>query len=109
MRMFVAIELSDAGRAHLANLSARAHALMPGCSWVRPENLHVTMKFLGEVPEPRVGEICTALGGVTARGPIPLRASHAEYFPPRNPVRVIAAGLTGDVERLRTVHHEIES
>ena len=108
MRMFIALELSDAVRQHLAGLSARAKGLLPGCSWVRPESLHVTMKFLGEVAEPKVGAVCAALNGVTAGGPILLRASHLECFPPRGRVRVVAAGLAGDVERLRTLHREID-
>jgi 2'-5' RNA ligase len=120
MRLFTAIELPASVRNHLAGL-ARAwaenwneellglsHNEYPRVSWVRPENLHVTLKFLGEVPEPDVPRVCEALSDCAFSEPMRLNVDHIECLPPRGPVRVIAAGVGGDVGRLILLHREIE-
>ena len=112
MRLFVAIELSDQVRAGLVRvrdeLKARLAAEGRSISWVKVENLHVTMKFLGDVPETRVKELCDALGSVERTGAVELAGAKIHCLPPRGPVRVIAAGLEGDLERLAEAHGEIE-
>ncbi len=113
MRLFVAIELSEEVRAGLLRagdeLRSRLAAEGKGVSWVKGENLHVTMKFLGEVPEPRVKEVCDALGLVGKIGAVELAGAKVVCLPPRGPVRVIAAGMEGDLERLAEVHRLIEA
>jgi RNA 2',3'-cyclic 3'-phosphodiesterase len=112
MRLFVAIELSEEVRSGLLRvrdeLKSRLAAEGKGISWVKGENLHVTMKFLGEVPEARVKELCDALGLVGRVGAVELAGAKVVCLPPRGPVRVMAAGLEGDLERLAGVHRLIE-
>jgi RNA 2',3'-cyclic 3'-phosphodiesterase len=120
MRLFTAIELPAPVRDHLAGLVrewaenwgeellGRSNEDYPRASWVRPENLHITLKFLSEVAEPDVPKVCDALSGCAAPGPMRLSADHLECLPPRGPVRVIAAGVGGDVGRLALLHQEIE-
>jgi 2'-5' RNA ligase len=120
MRLFTAIELSTPARNHLAGLARKwtenwgeellglSNDEYPRVSWVRPENLHVTLKFLGEVPEPQVPKVCQALSDWASPGPMRLNADHIECLPPRGPVRVIAAGVGGDVGRLTLLHREID-
>ncbi len=48
MRLFVAIEIPDEVRRNLAVLLREFRAISPETKWVRPENLHLTLKFLGE-------------------------------------------------------------
>src|SRR4051812_25317998 len=120
MRLFTAIELPAPARNHLAGLAREwaenwgeellgfSNDEYPRVSWVRPENLHVTLKFLGEVHEPDVPKVCDALSGCASAGPMPLIVDHIECLPPRGPVRVIAVGLGGDVGRLTLLHREIE-
>lgn len=110
MRLFLAIELPDAVRKALSDLASRLKndASLTGCSWVRAQNLHVTLKFFGEVPDTRVSEICEALKPLGGK-PMMLRTSRLELLPPRGPVRVIAAGLEGDLLPLEELHAEIET
>jgi len=112
MRLFVAIELSDQVRAGLVRvrdeLKARLAAEGRSISWVKAENLHITIKFLGEVPETRVKEVCDALGSVGRARAVELAGAKIHCLPPRGPVRVIAAGLEGDLKRLAEAHGEIE-
>lgn len=114
--MFLAIELPDAVREHLASMSRPLSDFVVAkwgrdyrISVTRPENLHVTLKFLGEVEESAVGGLREALARVSADGPIPLRADGCELLPPRGPIRVVAAGLAGDDGRLRQLHRAVEA
>ena len=61
MRLFVAVNLPDSTRqaAHAAAAALRKAA--PSVRWVLPETLHITLKFLGEVPEARLAELKAAL------------------------------------------------
>ena len=68
MRLFIAVDISDEARsaaaAHISELRRgypRAKA-----SWVRPENLHITVKFLGETPEDKIDAINQTLTAAAA-------------------------------------------
>jgi len=92
MRLFVACELPAVVRKSLAVIGS---VFDPGSfrmKWVEEQNLHVTMKFLGDVPEGKLGAMREALGSV-AFGPFTARVSGAGIFPPSGPPRVLWAGL----------------
>jgi 2'-5' RNA ligase len=63
-RLFVAVELDGHVRQALDRLQhdLQRHRLA-GLRWVRPEGIHLTLKFLGETPRDRVAEITGALAG----------------------------------------------
>lgn len=61
-RLFVGIELPDALKERLAGICIG----VPGAKWVKPENLHLTLRFIGEVDEGRFGDIDAALSAVRA-------------------------------------------
>mgnify|MGYP002714571703 CR=1 FL=1 len=64
MRLFVALDLPASLRERLSWM-ARG---LPGARWVPPENYHVTLRFVGEVPGYQAGEIDEALAGIRAPG-----------------------------------------
>lgn len=64
MRLFVALELPPALRTRLSWLANG----LPGARWVPPENYHVTLRFIGEVPAWRAEELDHALAAVRAPG-----------------------------------------
>src|SRR5438552_5879227 len=66
MRLFFALWPDDAVRAELAQWSREIHKLCGGRT-TRPENLHVTLAFLGGVEDARVAEVERAAGEVTPR------------------------------------------
>jgi len=113
MRLFTAIELPDDVRRHLESLIEpvkRNAAGMGGrsVSVTRPENLHVTLKFLGEVAEDKIASLCEALRGIHIDGRMRVWADGFELLPPRGPVRVIAAGFGGDVGAVKLLARAIE-
>lgn len=108
MRLFTAIELPDSVRHVLVESARPLKAACPQASWVRTENLHVTLKFLGEVPEAQVTSVCDALKRVSVMGAARVHVEGLELFPRRGPVRVIALGLNGEIELIHQIFHEID-
>ena len=111
MRLFAAIELTEWERQRLARLPAMQGWVgmdRAGLNWVRPENLHITLKFLGTVPDEQVPAVCEALGGVRAPGPIQLSIGHPAFLPPRGAVRVFVAEVGGELDRLDVLQSEVE-
>ena len=118
MRLFTAIELPEPVRRHLAHVQAQLKRLaeqgdppqFPAISWTKESNLHVTMKFLGDVPDERLPGITDALAGVkNGASPLRLHAAALDAFPTHNSIRVLHARVDGDVEPLAALHHAIEA
>ncbi|HHM23849.1 MAG TPA: RNA 2',3'-cyclic phosphodiesterase [Bacteroidetes bacterium] len=61
MRTFVAVDISQAGREAVGRLISELRPKADGLRWVRPESLHLTLKFLGEVSEEKLPELAEAL------------------------------------------------
>ena len=63
LRTFIAIELDEPLRAAIARVQAKFQRLAPPGSvkWVAPEGIHLTLKFLGDTPASRLGQIEAAL------------------------------------------------
>lgn len=57
MRLFVGIPLEGETHAALAKLLPELRRRLPSCRWVNPDNLHLTLRFLGEVPDDLLPEI----------------------------------------------------
>jgi len=96
IRAFIAVELDGAVRAAVARLIRSLQAAPGGerVRWVRPENLHLTVRFLGEVAFARVPALVRAVGAaVAALPPFRLRLGPVTVFPsPRRP-QVLAIGI----------------
>jgi RNA 2',3'-cyclic 3'-phosphodiesterase len=104
-RLFVALEPPDAVRrrivraaAELRRAAGRAEA---DVRWVAPENLHLTLQFLGGVPEERVPVLAAALEAAAAGSrPLTLEVTGAGGFPNARRPRVVWLGMAGDVPAL---------
>lgn len=94
MRCFLAIELPDGIRESLASLQDRLRPVARGVRWSRPDQIHLTVKFLGEVPDVRLPAVCRAAEAVAAAGPqFHIRIGGTGCFPVRGPARIVWAGL----------------
>ena len=98
MRLFVALEIPSAVRENLATLIAElraADASSPKnkARWVRPENLHVTLKFIGHVEADKLDAIRAALAEVRPEQPVELRFRGLGFFPSDKRPRVFWAGI----------------
>jgi len=98
VRLFVALEIPAAVRdnltaqvAELRELSAKVADKRP--RWVRPENLHVTLKFIGEVAPTKLAGIRDALSAIRSDGPVEIKFRGLGFFPNEQHPRVLWAGL----------------
>ena len=66
MRLFIALDIDDSIRERIARFIEGVQGFAPDTRWVQPESLHVTLKFIGERPEPAVEPIKTALQTIGA-------------------------------------------
>ena len=87
-RLFVAMDLPESVVDELAVFCCG----MPGARWVMPEQLHLTLRFVGEVDGGLFREIREALMAVDG-GAFDLRVKGFGYFPPRKQPRVLWAGV----------------
>lgn len=106
LRVFCAIDLPDNVRAPAAARIGRLRAAFPHvrASWERPEKLHITLKFIGEVEPPRVNDLSQAAGRAASQvGRFELSIAGAGAFPPRGAARVLWLGvgdMSGGLKRL---------
>jgi len=93
-RLFVAIELDDVIRGALGTAPTRLARVCERVRWVKPELMHVTLRFLGDVEDGDVAGVCAAVENV-ARGcePFGFELGEAGCFPQSGPVRVLRIGV----------------
>lgn len=111
VRSFIAIELPAGIKESIAGfqekLRARNHAPV---KWVEVENIHLTLKFLGNVAADSLDEICSALSKVTSTiGSFELQVDKPGVFPGWKRVRVVWLGLTGDLKSLEVLQKGVDS
>ncbi len=100
VRMFIAISLPEDVRSALGQVTDRLAAQVPprAVRWVKPELMHVTLRFLGDTAVSLIPTITAELDHVCAQQqPFNLVISGLGCFPNRNRPRVIWAGLQGDL------------
>ena len=94
LRLFIAIPLSDPLHEALDALQADLRAASGPVSWVKPRNIHLTLKFLGEVSPTREGAVREAMEeAVAGVSPFTLRAGGSGVFPGERNPRVLWVGL----------------
>ena len=112
LRLFVAIELPEAVRAALNDLQydLQRNPALARLRWVRPDGIHLTLKFLGETPPERRAEIEGAVGrAVPGVPPFELHLGRLGTFGnPKSPL-VLWVDVGGDVETLAKLHSQVEA
>jgi 2'-5' RNA ligase len=109
IRTFICIEIPDAVKAGIAAVQKELKGIDAEVSWVKPDNVHLTLKFLGDVARTRIGEVRQAVErAARVTGPFEFSASGTGCFPsPRSP-RVLWVGLAAVPEELRRLHAALE-
>lgn len=88
LRLFIALDLPGGIRDRLVMLQAG----VPGARWIKPENLHVTLRFIGEVDDPVAQDIDAALRRVAAPG-FELMLDGVGHFGTERKPQVLWAGI----------------
>jgi RNA 2',3'-cyclic 3'-phosphodiesterase len=92
MRIFIALDIDDAIRQRIQRFMEGVSGFAPDARWVRPESLHVTLKFIGEKPIDAVEEIKHALSGIRAE-PVEITFRGFGFFPTTKAARVFWVGI----------------
>jgi len=106
MRLFVAIDIDDEIRERVTRFLDDVREFAPEARWVRPESLHVTLKFIGEKSEAEADEIKLALKCTNA-APIAMKFRGHGFFPEARAPRVFWVGIQPD-SRLTFLAQEID-
>jgi 2'-5' RNA ligase len=108
MRLFVAADLDQSARSAVAAAQSqlRTFAAQAVLRWVRPEHLHLTLAFLGEVEEARLVAAAGALTPPLGQRPFDMELGGLGVFPPRGAPKALWLGVRSDVH-LRAVQQEV--
>jgi RNA 2',3'-cyclic 3'-phosphodiesterase len=93
LRLFIAIELTNEIRSAVAGLQGELRNAAPQAKWVRAENLHVTLKFLGPTEPDKLVAIQNALGSLRNPEPGVLHFHGLGFFPNEKRPRVFWMGM----------------
>jgi 2'-5' RNA ligase len=92
MRIFIGIDLDPEVRARIERFLEGVEGFAPDARWVRPESLHITLKFIGEQPPDRVEAITDRLRRVEGNA-FEIRAGGYGFFPTAKAPRVFWIGI----------------
>ncbi len=109
MRLFIGIGLPPECRRAIAAAVAPLRSGRPPVSWTPEGNLHVTMKFLGEVPPETTGGIVQCLDAASRSvGPFDMAVEGAGAFPSLRAARVLWIGVREPLELVGKLHQNME-
>jgi 2'-5' RNA ligase len=111
IRVFCAVELPEEVGAAVAAHAGRLRRDFPDAraSWARPEGLHITLKFIGEVEAARVESLSrAATAAVEGFKPFRLSIEESGTFPPRGAARVLWLGVKDESGRLSQLQRRLE-
>lgn len=110
MRLFIGVELSETVKARAAGIAERLRQTIgrrATARWIAAENLHITLWFLGEVPDDRVAAIMSAVNSPFAVPAFDLGLRGAGAFPPHGAPRVFWIGVAAGQASLQALHDEL--
>src|SRR6266850_2474777 len=109
LRTFIAVALNDAIRRRAVALQQQFAQAGSKVKWVEPENLYVTMLFLGEVDAREVLDVCKAVRAVTSEtAPFAVSVAGVGGFPNLRRPRTLWIGVDEGSEDLIRLHHDVE-
>lgn len=114
MRLFVAVDLDENLRRAAARVTRTLRDRLEraetyGISWVGADNLHLTLRFLGEVGEDLTRQVETTLAQPVAVAPFAVEMAGIGTFPPAGSARVIWLGIVSGGDALARLHDEVEA
>jgi 2'-5' RNA ligase len=110
IRVFLAVELSSNIQEKLFALQQQLKGILPSINWVRPESIHLTLKFLGYVEPSSVTQLFSALEPIGKKHkPFSVDVQGLGVFPQVKHPRIFWVGLTGNTQALQDLEFEIEA
>jgi len=108
--VFVAVEISEAARGEVARLQETLRAAGADVKWVEPKNLHLTLKFLGEISEKQARELEEGLRGAAGGiSPFDFSLEGVGAFPNISRPQVVWVGVSSGKEKLAELAGAVEN
>ncbi|MDD5594238.1 MAG: RNA 2',3'-cyclic phosphodiesterase [Candidatus Margulisbacteria bacterium] len=102
MRLFISVELPDEIKKSIAGMIARLKETGAAVKWVEEENLHLTLKFIGEVAERQLAELISGVEEkIGGSGKFQIKLENLGTFPEGEQPRVVWVGVSDGGERLK--------
>jgi len=109
MRLFIALPLEQSVKSALGNIISDLKPHGGSVKWVKPDNIHMTLRFLGETDEKQVDKIKAVIDEVAGQHHcVDTSISKLGGFPNLNRPRVIWVGMEKDVDYLAKIARQIE-
>lgn len=110
LRTFVAVEINGPIRARAGELIAALGGTSATVKWVEPHQLHLTLKFLGEVHQREIAQVCQAVArGAAEVASFELEVRGAGAFPNAARPRTVWLGAGAGAEQMVVLHDHIEA
>ncbi len=109
IRSFIAIEISESVREKIADLQEELKKHQERISWTKPDNIHLTLKFLGDIEESKTKSIGESLTTATKEfQPFNFFVKELGIFPNFRRPRVLWVGINNTGNELNKIHSKIE-
>lgn len=110
IRCFIAIEIPDAIQTLLVSAQEELKKNIRGASWVKRGNIHLTLRFLGDVAPDQISTIKTAIEQVAnTRSPFSMKIGGIGAFPNLTRPRIIWAGVKTGADEVIAITKEIDA
>lgn len=109
IRAFIALEISDEARGEVARLEKELKISGADVKWVMPESMHLTLKFLGNIPEEKIPVLSRRLDEITSvNAPFEATLHDLGVFPKWDHPRVVWVGLFEGADRVTAIAAQVE-
>jgi len=109
IRAFIAIELSGEIKQELSSLTERLKASGADAKWVNPQNIHLTLKFLGNISAEMIENVKTVLDSAGSKfNAFRITISGLGGFPGTSSPRVIWVGIRDGQDSIKAIHSLLE-
>ena len=110
IRTFVAVPIPDSVIELQNSLRSTIHPKRGRIKWLRPDQLHLTLKFIGDTPESSFDDIRSLLYCIANKiRPIQLEIKKTGCFPKKERPRFMWAGISGETGKLNNLVNDIQS
>jgi len=108
VRTFIGVEIPFEVRKELSGFQDRLKSVGGDIKWVRPESLHLTLKFLGDVDKNRIGDLAELIRkSIQGFKPFLASLSHTGAFPNSRRPNVLWVGVIEGKESLQMIAHRL--
>ena len=109
IRAFIAIPLPESVLEQVQQIQKKLKSCKVHMAWVEPHNVHLTLKFLGDIAPGDIDRVTEAMSGAAVGiAPFKLAAGDIGIFPDLRRPRVLWLGLTGDIPKLAAFQKHLE-